>query len=145
MPELEHGFQRTYNWNIISGSTASSFYNIIIDKGTDVNTVIEANATRLLSNTGNLSITNGLFKITNGTFQFTSNPNISSTAGFCVNSVATYHGTASPGFSINNNGWIKVSAGILSVKTPSGNSLTTSGSTGKLKKREAQEILQRRS
>ena len=118
--------------NIISGSTASSFYNIIIDKGTDVNTVIEANATGLLSNTGNLTITNGLFKITNGTFQFTSNPNISSTAGFWVDGATLSCVAASPGFSINNNGWIKVSAGILSVGTASGNSLTTSGSTGKI-------------
>ncbi len=119
-------FKGNTNNNIISGSSASAFYNIIIDKGTDVNTVIEANGTGALSNTGNLTLTNGLFKMTTGTFQFTSNPNIPVSAGFWVNGATLSCVSASSlGFSIDNSGKIKVSAGILNVGTASGNSAIT--------------------
>src|ERR1035437_2741164 len=86
--------------NTISGSSASAFNNIIVDKGTEVTSVIEANGVGL-SNTGNITITSGLFKMTNGTFQFKSNPNSSNSAGFWVNG-ATLNSIGS--FSYDNTG-----------------------------------------
>src|ERR1035437_8028700 len=45
--------------NTISGSSSSAFNDIIVNKGADVTSVIEANGTGALSNTGNITITNG--------------------------------------------------------------------------------------
>src|ERR1035437_3145234 len=86
--------------NTISGSSPTAFNNIIVNKGTDVTSVIEANGAGL-SNTGNITITSGLFKMTNGTFQFKSNPNLSNSAGFWVNG-ATLNSIGS--FSYDNTG-----------------------------------------
>src|SRR5436190_1423175 len=92
----------------ISGSFSTAFNNIIVDKGSDVTSIIEANGAGAISNTGNITITNGMFKMTTGTFQFKSNPNLTSSAGLWVNG-ATLNSVGS--FSYDNNGLIKVTSG----------------------------------
>ncbi|HEV8507848.1 MAG TPA: hypothetical protein VGQ53_20725, partial [Chitinophagaceae bacterium] len=110
--------------SIISGSAASAFYNIIINKGADVSSIVEANGTSI-SNTGNLTLTKGLFKATTGIFQFTSNPAIPTTAGIWINGATVNSVAVAPGFSIDNNGLIRVSSGTLNVGTATGNELQT--------------------
>src|SRR5436190_10205243 len=107
----------------ISGSAASAFNNIIINKGSDINSVVEATGT--VSNAGNISLLNGFFKMTGGTFQFTSDPNIPNTAGFWVNGAIVNSVSGGGGFSITNNGSIRVSSGTLNVGTATGNELQT--------------------
>ena len=104
----------------ISGSSATAFQNIIINKGSNVTNVMEANGVGALSNTGNITMTNGLFKMTTGTWQFnTSNPVIPTTAGIWINGATLNIGA----FSTTNNGWVRVSSGIATFGTGSGNGI----------------------
>jgi hypothetical protein len=61
-------FKGTSGTTTISGSSPTAFYNIIIDKGNDVNSIVEANGSGAISNTGTLTIDNGLFRMTTGSF-----------------------------------------------------------------------------
>jgi hypothetical protein len=67
----------------ISGSAASAFNNVIVNKTPDLTTILEATGAGggAISNTGDITIMSGLFKMTAGTFKFTSDPNIPNTAG----------------------------------------------------------------
>ncbi|HTM92070.1 MAG TPA: G8 domain-containing protein, partial [Flavisolibacter sp.] len=114
----------------ISGTSATTFNNIKIDKSGNASAIVEAIGGSGVTNNGNISLANGIFKVSSGIFQFKSNPNIPSTAGLWVNGGLVNSVSAS--FSVDNNGLVRVSAGTLNVGTSSGNSLTTSGSTGKL-------------
>jgi hypothetical protein len=120
-------FKGTIN-GTISGSSPTSFNTVIINKGTDLSYVVEANGTAAISNTGDIIITNGLFRMTTGTFQFKSNPHIPVSAGIDVNG-ATLNTVGS--FSYDNNGLIKITAGTANFGTASGNDLATA-SGGKL-------------
>src|SRR5690606_31722353 len=94
----------------------------------DITSFIEANGTGALSNTGTLTILNGLFKMTTGTFQFKGNSSVTTptTGGIWVNgAILNSISTSINGFSIENNGLIKVSSGTLNVGTASGNSSVT--------------------
>ncbi len=105
--------------NTISGSSPTAFNNIIINKGADVNSVLEATGSGAISNTGTLTITNGLLKMTTGTFQFggSSQVTIPASGGIWVNG-----GNFSSGFyKIVNNGLIKISSGTANFGTGSGN------------------------
>jgi hypothetical protein len=119
----------------ISGSSLTAFYNITIDKGNDVHSIVEAKSSGTISNRAALTITNGLFKVTGGTFQFLSGTSVEipSTAGLWVNGgTVNSVSNGNNGFSVDNSGWIKISSGTLHVGTAPGNSLTTSGTTAKL-------------
>lgn len=94
--------------NSISGSSPSAFYNIILDKGTNVTSILEANGVGALSNTGNITITNGLFKMTTGTFQFNAAPTIPSTGGIWVNGATLNGGN----FSTTFNGLLRLTGGV---------------------------------
>lgn len=108
--------------NTISGSSLTAFYDIVVDKGTNVNSVLEANSMGTVSNTGNITIVNGLFKITTGIFQFSNaGPVIPATGGLWVNGATLNGGN----FTCINNGWIRISAGIANFGTSSGNSVRT--------------------
>jgi large repetitive protein len=111
----------------ISGRSSTAFYNIVVDKGATTSTILEATGAGGgdISNIGNITLIHGLFEMTGGIFQFTSNPNIPNGAGFWVKGATLNSVAAAPGFSIDNNGWIKVSTGTLNVGTASGNDLHT--------------------
>lgn len=107
----------------ISGSSTSAFHDIIINKGTDVNSIIEANGGGALSNTGSLTIIHGLFKMTTGTFKFGGNSlvTIPASGGIWVNGAIFNSGD----YSITNEGLIRVTTGIANFGTQSGNSVHT--------------------
>ncbi len=107
----------------ISGSSPTAFYNIIIDKGNDVNSIVEANGSGAISNTGTLTINNGLFKMTTGSFQFggSSGPAIPSTGGIWIAGGSFSSGN----YSITNNGLIRISAGTANFGTNAGNNVLT--------------------
>ncbi len=111
----------------ISGSAASEFYNIIINKGSDISSVVETNGTGIIRNTGNLSITNGLFKITTGTFQFggTSNVTLPASAGVWINGA-----TLSSTYSITSYGLFRITNGIANIGTIPGNYLEINNGGG---------------
>jgi hypothetical protein len=104
----------------IGGTSAISFNNVIIDKGSDPGSVLESNSSAAISNTGTLSITNGLFEITTGTFQFGGNAqvNIPATGGIWIHGGALLGGN----FTVVNDGWIRVSSGTANFGNSSGNS-----------------------
>ena len=104
----------------ISGSSASNFNNININKGSDPASVVEANGLGAISNTGNITINNGLFKMTTGIFRFNSSTSIPSSAGIWLNG-ATLNSSGS--FSYTNDGYIKISSGIANFGTAAGNEL----------------------
>ncbi|HWI90994.1 MAG TPA: hypothetical protein VNT20_06945, partial [Flavisolibacter sp.] len=112
----------------ISGTSATSFNNIKIDKSGNTGAIVEVIGGSGVTNSGNITLANGILELSSGTFQFKSNPNMPSTTGLWVNG-----GTVSTvgSFSIDNNGSIKVSSGTFNVGNASGNSLTTSGTSGK--------------
>ena len=56
----------------ISGSSATAFYNITINKGIDRSTILEVNSSGGISCNGKFTLTNGLFKLTSGTVNFIS-------------------------------------------------------------------------
>ncbi|CAN1485147.1 Fibronectin type III [Flavobacteriaceae bacterium] len=103
----------------ISGSSATAFNTIIINKGTDVTNVMEANGVGALSNTGTITMTSGLFKMTTGTFKFSSGPTIPNSAGIWINGATLNSGA----FSYTNNGWIKVSSGTATFGTGPANAV----------------------
>ncbi len=109
--------------NTISGSSPTAFNNIIVNKGTDATSVLEANGTGAISNTGTLTITNGLFKMTTGTFQFggVAGPIIPASGGIWVNGANFSSGN----YTITNNGWIRVTSGTANFGTGSGNAVHT--------------------
>ena len=113
------------NNNTISGSSNSAFNNIIVNKGTGITSVLEASGTGAISNTANLTLTSGLFKATTGIYQFTSDPNIPNAAGLWVSGATVNSVSGGAGFSIDNNGLVRVSSGILNVGTATGNELHT--------------------
>jgi hypothetical protein len=104
----------------ISGSSATVFNNIIVNKGTNVNNILEANGVGALSNNGNITISNGLFKMTSGTWQFNAGPTIPNTGGISVNGATLNGGN----FSYTNNGWINIASGTANFGTSSGNQLS---------------------
>ena len=108
----------------ISGSSNTAFNNIIANKGNDLSSVLEANGSGAISNTGNITLTNGLLQLTSGTFQFKSDPLIPASAGLWING-ATLNSAAS--FTYHNNGLIKVTTGTANFGTSSGNDLGTGG------------------
>ena len=114
--------------NTISGSSNSAFNDIIVNKGIDISSVLEA--TGAVSNTGNISIINGLFKITSGTFQFSgiAGPTIPATGGLWVNGAILNSGN----FSSTFNGLLRVTAGVANFGTSSGNSLEINNGGGTL-------------
>jgi len=106
----------------ISGSSPSAFYNLTINKGTDITSVVEANGAGAISNSNNITITNGLFKMTTGTFQFIAPaPTIPPSGGVWLNG-ATLNVV---GTSLTNNGLTKISSGTANIGSISGNELTT--------------------
>ncbi len=105
--------------NTISGASPSAFYDIIVDKGIDPSSIIEADGSGAISNTHHITITNGLFKMTTGTFQFNSAPSIPATGGIWINGATLAGGF----FTTTNDGWIRVTAGTANFGTGSGNSL----------------------
>ena len=111
--------------SIIGGSSATAFNNLVVNKGTDITSVLEVVGPGAVSNYGTLTISSGLLKMTTGSFQFTSNPNIPVGAGFWVNGATVSCVSGGLGFSIDNSGLIRVSAGVLNVGTASGNELHT--------------------
>jgi hypothetical protein len=114
----------------ISGSAASAFNNIIINKGSAISSIVEANGSGAISNTGNLSISNGLFKITTGTFQFTgvTGPSIPATGGVWVNGATLNTGN----FSTTFNGLLRVTSGVANFGASAGNSLEINNGGGTL-------------
>jgi hypothetical protein len=115
----------------ISGSAASAFNNIIINKGSTISSIVEANGPGAISNTGNLSIANGLFKITTGTFQFAgvTGPTIPATGGVWVNGATLNTGN----FSTTFNGLLRVtSGGVANFGASAGNSLEINNGGGTL-------------
>ncbi len=107
--------------NTISGISSSVFNDIIVNKGTNVTSILEANGASASSNTGNITVTNGLFKMTTGTFQFNAAPSIPTTGGIWVNGATLNGGN----FTTTNDGWIRVSSGTANFGTNSGNSVHT--------------------
>ena len=105
-----------------SGSGATAFYNVIVNKGSNASNILEANGVGALSNSGNITITNGVFKMTTGTWQFNATPTIPSAGGLIVNGATLNSGN----FSYTNNGLIRVLSGIAAFGTASGNDLTNS-------------------
>ncbi|WP_157625069.1 hypothetical protein, partial [Sunxiuqinia dokdonensis] len=107
----------------ISGSSASEFYSIKIDKGTDVNSIVEANGTGLINNTGAIEIVSGVIKMTTGNFQLggTAAYTIPATGGFWVNGATLSSGD----YSITNQGLIRVSAGTANFGSSSDNNIQT--------------------
>ncbi len=105
--------------NTINGSSPTSFNNIIVNKGTDITSVLEANGAGAITNTGNITITNGLFKMTTGTFQFNAAPTIPATGGLWI-SGATLNGG---NFSTTTNGLLRITSGTANFGTNSGNAL----------------------
>jgi hypothetical protein len=111
----------------ISGSSTTAFRNVIVNKGS--NTTTELEATGPMNMSGNLTLTNGLFKLTHASAmaQFNTGPTIPSTAGIWING-----GTLNGGnFSYTNNGLVRVLAGAATFGTNNGNVLTN-GSAGRL-------------
>lgn len=111
--------------NTIGGSSASSFNDIIINKGTSINNILEASGGGgALSNSGTLTVSNGLFQISSGVFQIGGNtgPTITNNAGIWVDG-----GTFNSGgnYSTTNNGLIRISAGTANFGNSSGNELQT--------------------
>ena len=105
-----------------SGSGATAFYNVIVNKGSNASNILEANGVGALSNSGNITITNGVFKMTTGIWQFNAAPTIPSTGGLIVNGATLNSGN----FSYTNNGLIRVLSGTAAFGTASGNDLTNS-------------------
>ena len=114
--------------NTISGSSSSAFNDIIVDKGTDVTSVMEANGTGAISNTGTLKIINGLFKMTTGTFQFNAAPTIPFTGGLWINGATLNSGN----FSTTVNGLIRITSGTANFGANSGNALEINNGGGTL-------------
>src|ERR1035437_7506786 len=114
--------------NTISGSSPTAFNNIIVNKGTDVTSVIEANGAGALSNTGNITITNGLFKMTTGAFQFNAAPTIPLTGGLWISGATLNSGH----FSTTANGLIRITSGTANFGTNSGNTLEINNGGGTL-------------
>lgn len=117
-------FNGSTSLQTISGSSTTSFNNITVNKGADVTKVLEANGAGVISNTGNITITNGLFKMTTGTFQFNATVTIPSTGsgsgGIHVNGASLNSG----GFSYTNKGLIRITSGSAIFGTSAGNSVT---------------------
>ncbi len=111
--------------SLISGSSSTIFYNITVDKGLSTSTILEATGSNgsAASNTGHIILANGLFKLTAGRFQFTADPLIPTTAGLWVNGATVNSVSSADGFSIHNNGLIRISAGILNVGSHPDNEL----------------------
>ena len=61
---------------IISGSSATAFNNLVVNKGTDITSVLEVVGPGVVSNYGTLTISNGLLKMTTGSFQFGGTSNV---------------------------------------------------------------------
>ncbi|MDQ3846187.1 MAG: hypothetical protein M3342_19590, partial [Bacteroidota bacterium] len=106
--------------NTISGSSATAFNNIIVDKGTDANSVLEAIGPGAISNNGTLSVNNGMFKLTSGIFQISGNSNytLPVTGSIWVNG-ATFNTSNS----LICNGSFKISAGTVNIGANAGNYL----------------------
>ena len=105
----------------ISGSSATAFYDITVNKGSDVTSVLESNGVGAISNTHDWTINSGLFKMTTGTFmEITAGPIIPATAGIWVNGATLTAGN----YSYTNRGWFRVTSGTVGVGTNAGNSFT---------------------
>ena len=116
----------------ISGETTSNFFNIAINKGSDITSIIDVNGTGTITNSGTLTISNGLFKITTGTFQFgvNANVNIPASGGVWINGATS---TLSSTYSITSNGLFRITNGIANIGTISGNFLEINNGGGPLK------------
>jgi len=112
----------------ISGSSATVFGNITVNKGTSTSTVLEANGVGAISNTGTLTLTNGLYRLTssNSSALPGGGITIAATAGIEING-GTLNGSAG---TITNNGLFRLISGTATVGTGQGNALlNNSGST----------------
>ena len=119
-------FKGTAN-SIIGGSSATAFNNLVVNKGTDITSVLEVVGPGAVSNYGTLTISNGLLKMATGSFQFggTSNVTIPTTGGVWVNG-----GSLSSSYSVICNGYFKLSSGTVSIGTIAGNFLEMNQATG---------------
>ena len=109
----------------INGTTSTAFNNIIVNKGSDITTILDA--TSAMSMNGNLTLTNGLFRIshTSASLQFGTTSTIASTSGIELNG-----GTINANnLTITNNGLFKMTNGTATIGNASGIGLSSS-STG---------------
>ena len=109
----------------INGTSSTAFNNIILNKGSDINSILDAISS--MSMNGNLTLTNGLLRVTNSSasVQFGISTIIASTSGIELNG-----GTINANnVTVTNNGMFKVISGTATIGNASGNSLNTS-STG---------------
>ncbi len=107
----------------ISGNSATGFYNFVLNKGSNVNTLLNVNGSGAISAFNNCTYTAGLLKINAGA-SFTALGNglsftVSNAAGIHVNG-GTYTQNL---VSMTNNGLFRVSTGTATVGSVSGNEL----------------------
>ncbi|WP_423130330.1 MBG domain-containing protein [Gaoshiqia sp. Z1-71] len=104
----------------LGGSSTSSFYNLILNKGTDIS------AELVVSSNVNISypvFTNGLLKINSGIVDLTHTFAIPLTAGIELNNSAATLTTGD--FTITNNGLIRITDGTANFGNSTGNSVHT--------------------
>lgn len=109
----------------IGGTSATTFNNIKVDKGTNINNTIEV-TTAGGTNTGTLTLINGLFKISAaGTYQLggTAGYTVTPTAGLHLNATSSILNTGS--FTTFNEGLIRITNGTANFGTASGNEVHT--------------------
>ncbi|WP_163325912.1 PKD-like domain-containing protein, partial [Draconibacterium mangrovi] len=104
----------------ISGSSATTFNNFILNKGTDVTTELEINSVGAVS-LGSYTFTSGLLKLTSGTYTLNSDFDILRAAGIHVNGATLTTGD----YTITNEGLIRVTSGTANFGNSAGNSVHT--------------------
>lgn len=112
----------------ISGSSTTTFYSLIMNKGTSVSSTMENTSTFTMAAGGNLTLTNGLLKVSaNGTVRFASAPTIPSTAGIEFNGGSLVQGD----YDITNNGTFRLtsSSGTINIGNVASHTITTTGTS----------------
>jgi hypothetical protein len=108
----------------IGGSSAQDFYNLTVNKGSSVSSIVNINANTTVANT--LTPTNGLIKTGSGNLTLSTPTTIASTAGIDVAVGNLVAGT----IAFSNNGLFKSSGGnadIGSLNNTSGSTFTITG------------------
>lgn len=115
----------------ITGSALTPFEDVIVNKGTDITSIVEAvSGGSGMSMSGQLTLTNGMLKLTHAsaTAEFNASVTTSSTSGLWINGGSFCTSSAVGGdclgvYSVTFNGLLRITAGSASFGSASGNDL----------------------
>ncbi|WP_319479816.1 HYR domain-containing protein [uncultured Draconibacterium sp.] len=104
----------------IRGSSATTFNDFVLNKGSDVSSSLEINSVGAVS-LGNYTFTSGLLELTTGTYALSSAFSLPKAAGIHVNGATINTGD----YTITNEGLIRITSGTANFGNSTGNAVHT--------------------